>query len=294
MVWGILAALGSSLLRAGLNVLDREIFGRRHAGVVFVNLANNFLPLLILFPVVAFLSGPNQIVEVLSDVRNLWLAGLTQLVAYAFSLAFRDLTIPQVIVFSKLPDLFIPIGIYALSRVWSPVDFAFSALTTIVCLPVLFQSQKHPRARRGRWWVLAFLVIVIVLRGVFSGHLVQGQGAYNEVWLLVTMAILWWRFIWSLMVTIVVMIVQRAVVWTSPGASVLLGRAGITLAVQALYVFALATGPVTAVWPLINSTALFSTGLSSITFREHPSRREIAAICGIMLLMLTRMLYDNG
>lgn len=96
---------------------------------------------------------------------------------------------------------------------------------------------------------------------------------------------------WSLVVMIGVTIIRREVDWRFPGAPLLLGRASITLAVQALYVFALAIGPATAVWSIINSTALFSTGLSSIILREHPTRRELVVVCGIIVLMVARILY---
>lgn len=257
-------------------------------GVAFVNLVNNLLPLLIIFPIAASF-GLEQILEAVGDVRNVWLAGLIQLVAYAFSLAFRKLTIPQVIVFSKLPDLLIPLGIYALSGVWSFIDFAFSALTTVVCLPLLL-TRDHSRVDyKGQGWVLVFLMGAVLLRGVFSGALVQGQGSYRDVWLLVTAATLWWRFIWTLLVTLGSVLIQGKPSWTSPGTALLIGWAGITLAVQALYVLALATGPTTAVWPIINSTALFSTVFSAVLLHERPTRHELAAICGIVALTLARM-----
>lgn len=290
MLWGIWAALGSSSLRAILNVLDRKVFGHKRAGVVFINLVNNFLSLILILPPVV-LSNPRSIMLALSDVHNLWLAGLIQLVAYAFSLAFRYLTIPQVIVFSKLPDLFIPIGIYIVSRVWSPVDFAFSTLTTLVCLPLLFQGPKESRIYARSWWVLGFLMSAVVLRGVFSGALVQGKGNGPSDWLLVTMVTLWWRFIWSLAVMIGAFGIRKGVIWTSPGVLLLLGRAGITLAVQALYILALVEGPITAIWPIINSTALFATVFSSAFFREHPTGRELMAILGITGLTVARMFY---
>ena len=289
---GILAALGSSSLRAILNILDRKIFGHKHAGVISVNLVNNLLPFVIVLPIAAFLAGSDHIVEALSDLRNLWLAGLIQIVAYAFSLAFRDLTVPQVIVFSKLPDLLIPIGIFAFSRIWSSADFIFSLLTTLICLPLLFHSRERIRFSTKQWWVLCFLMSTIVIRGIFSGYLVHGQGENYSVWLVITVATLWWRFIWTLFVMIGVMVIRRQMVWILPRIPLLLGRAGITLAVQALYVFALAIGPVTAVWPIINSTALFSTVLSSIILREHPARREVVAITGIIILTLARMFYE--
>lgn len=290
MVWGICAALGSSFSRAILNILDRNIFGHKHAGVVFVNFANNFLPLVLILPPAVLSSDSQSIISALSDIHNLLLAGLIQLTAYAFSLTFRELTIPQVIVFSKLPDLFIPIGIYMVSRIWSPVDFAFSTLTTLVCLPLLFQRPRESRIYKRSWWVLAFLMSAVVLRGVFSGALVQGKEGPGD-WLLVTMATLWWRFIWSLIVMIGAFITRNGLIWTSPGVLLLLGRAGITLAVQALYIVALAKGPITAVWPIINSTALFATVFSSAFFQEHPTGRELIAILGVTGLTVARMFY---
>ncbi|MEN3010812.1 MAG: hypothetical protein ABDI20_07615 [Candidatus Bipolaricaulaceae bacterium] len=147
MIIGILAALGSSSLRAILNVLDRLAFGHRRAEVILLNLINNFLPLFLIFPV-AVLLKPEQTIAALGDLRNIGLAGLVQLVAYAFSAAFRELTIPQVIVYSKLPDLFIPLGIYALDRFFSVVDFLFSALTTLVCVPIIFEAHQHQKRER--------------------------------------------------------------------------------------------------------------------------------------------------
>ena len=291
MVWAILAALGSSILRASLNVIDRTAFGHRGAAVIAVNLVNNLLPLVIILPVSALVSGPGRTMEALGDIRNLWVAGLVQLVAYAFSFAFKGLTISQVIVFSKLPDVFILIGIYALTLAWSWADFAFAALTTLVCLPLLVGRGHTSQTRNGRWWAPGMLMGAVLVRGVFSGSLIQTQGEYHDVWLPITAATLWWRFVWSLVVLMGSAAVSRRVVWASPGVPLLIGRAVVTLGVQALYVLALAIGPATAVWPIIDSTALFSTAFSAILLHEHPSRREVAAVLGIVILTLARMLY---
>ncbi len=290
-VLGILAALGSSFLRAALNVLDREIFGRRHGEVALVNLLNNLFPFLILLPIVVFLVGLDQTIKALINPSNLWLAGLIQLVAYAFSLAFRNLTIPQVIVFSKLPDLFIPLGIYALTGIWSIVDFTFSFLTTIICVPLLFFYKEPFVVSKARAKVLGFLMAAVILRGVFSGYLVQEQRVDDLVWLVVTVATIWWRFIWSLIVMAGILLIKRKFVWTTPKAELLMVRAGVTLGVQGLYVLALTKGPPVAIWPLINSTALFSVGLSSLVFREHPGGYELLAILIITFLTVGRIFY---
>lgn len=291
MIVGILAALGSSSLRASLNVLDRLAFGHKRAEVILLNLVNNFLPLLVVFPV-AMLLKPKASIAALGDLRNVYLAGLVQLVAYAFSLAFRKLTIPQVIVYSKLPDLFIPLGIYALEGSFSIVDFSFAALTTLVCLPILFEARQHQSTGdHNQWKTLLFLIGAVFLRGALSGKFVQEQGSYQDVWLPITAVTLWWRFVWTLGITIGLMAVRGTPRWVSPGKLVVVGRSVITLAVQGLYVLALAAGPTMAVWPIINSTALFATVFSAFLLHERPTRYEAIAVCGIVALTLGRMLW---
>lgn len=293
MIVGILAALGSSSMRACLNILDRLAFGHRRAEVISLNLINNFLPLFLIFPV-AVLLKPELSAAALCDLRNVWLAGLVQLVAYAFSLAFRKLTIPQVIVYSKLPDLLIPLGIYIFDGFFSVVDFFFSALTTLVCLPILFETRHHRRkSDEGQWKPLLFLMGAVFLRGALSGKFVQEQGSYPGVWLPITAAILWWRFVWTLVVTLSSMAMYGKPRWISPGRSIVVCRGAVTLAVQSLYVLALAAGPTMAVWPIINSTALFATVFSAVLLHERPTRYEVIAVCGIVALTLTRMFWPS-
>lgn len=272
-------ALLSAVFRGAISVIDRYQFGHSKKHIGSTNVINNTLTFSLALVLASAMNQMSQMTEFLFDMRVIVFGLLLQLSANAFSFAFRHMKVPAVIVFSKLPDFFIPILIWMIFGQWSPSEFVFSVATFIICIPLIFNYRSQHKVH----YLAAFGVcFFLVLQGGLSPWYMTDIIRDHILWVPFTAALVGWRLVFSLFMT-------KTNQWSGKELKqqnlvLLVARAVLTLGAQAFLVLSLSFGKPVLAWPILNSTGLISIAFSSVILREHASWREFAVILALLSL----------
>lgn len=280
-------AAGSAGCRALLNVIDRSLFAHRRLPVLSGSMLNNLLATVVGVPFVGCFFGFLDIASSLVDLRVLIFAMLAQCIATLFAFAFVGTTVPRIIIVSKIPDIFIPLGLWVI--VGKLDNYLFSLATIAACAPLLISlggggSIEERRKRFKRCSILFSLVVCIVVQGSLSPVLVGMAADSFQESAIYTAALLVWRTTWSFMAVMWQRVRRRGETAVRIGHVVdihwgLLGiRAVVTLLAQFTFVYVLSVGDPSIAWPVLNSTPLIATVASSLMLKEHPTKTELASV----------------
>jgi drug/metabolite transporter (DMT)-like permease len=278
-------AVTSALSRAGLNVIDRYQIGLKSSSIRSVNLWNNIVPAAAMIMLAWALGWHQEWIAHFVDWKTFLFAGVAQLVAYAFSYAFRYLSVNQVTVAAKLSDLLIPVGVFLATRYWDWKNFGFSVISTLLCLPILrTRDPMHGQAIRRVGLVLC---MVLVLQASVSPLLAQVHGDLHHA-LLFAIAVMAWRAVWS-----VLPVLPRLRTLQTPPFGLLFSRAFLvrcllTVVTQATFILAVGNAVSAVAWPILNTAGLFAMFMASVILREPQARTEKLIVLAITLLAIVR------
>ncbi len=285
----VILAIGCALSRAGLNIVDRHMFGHLRISVPLGSVANNLLPGLIAaigctvgLPWATFLAS-------FTNLGVIAFAFLAQLVALLFSYAFSKTTVPRTIVFSTLPNLFIPFGIWIITSKISPIDCLFSVATVIACAPVLLAPSAN-RNGFSRWPIA--LAIGITVQGSVSSTLLSTDGFRLSQWAAMIGCTVIWRLLFATMLQLGSL--ERSAhalcrLLREQRRNMLL-RSTLAVLMQITFVLSIVGGHPLVSWPILNATPLFSAVAAASILSERPTRPESFACVLILLLALARPL----
>ncbi|MEN9949608.1 MAG: hypothetical protein RLY85_360 [Bacteroidota bacterium] len=281
-------ALLSALLRSLLNLIDRKTFGLQQRHVFATLVVNNLLPLGWLLILLPAMGEFGIFINYLGDVRFIILGFITQLTALVFSLAFKQLKVAEVVVTAKAADVIIPLAFFFSGEDLNWLGFSGSVLTTLVCLP-LFSMQLFHHSRVV-WVVVAMLFLVVVQATATTAWLPMNE-VYWQTLLPVTTVIIFWRLVTAMILPLFVLQARpsRALAtrWRDFRPDNLqVSRSVITLLVQLTFVWAVFEGRSNLlIWPILNSTILFSIVLSGLILKEAVDRKYWMAALAILFIV---------
>ena len=288
----ILIALVSAISRAGLNVSDRRLFGHIGVPVLLGSALNNVLPAIVGVTGCLLVFGKSPLGSCLFDVRVVIFAILVQIISLLFGAAFRDCSVPAVIIFSKAPDLFIPLGIYLTARTFNGMDYAFAVTTVVLCAPVVIEAISV-KSNSPRHWLL-LIALMVTLQGSVSPILLKGTQFNVVMASSFTAASLVWRLVTSFV------LLAKPAKYSSTLPSVIveklplhLWRGLLATLTQFTFVLALSRGNLAIAWPILNSTPLVAAVGSAVLLSEKPTRPELRACIGILFVALLKGLLSG-
>ena len=282
------AAIGSAISRAGLNIVDRRMFGHVRVSVPLGSIANNLLPALIATVGCSVGLDHRTFWASLTNIGVIVFAFFAQLVAVLFSYALRESPVPRAIVFSKVPDLFIPFGIWIFTSKFSGIDYLFSAATVAACVPVLFEVlDKETGSNR---WLIA-VAVGITVQGSLSSALLRTDGFRISEWIAMIGSTVIWRLPFSTILLVwaperpvqALVTLIRVQPWNT------LLRSALTVFMQITLILAIAGGHPVVAWPILNATPLFSAVAAAYFLRERPTWPESLACALILIVALGRL-----
>ena len=279
-------AICSAICRAGLNIVDRRMFGHVRVSVPLGSIANNLLPALIATVGCAAGLDHGTFLASFTNIGVIVFAFIAQLVAVLFSYALRESPVPRAIVFAKVPDLFIPLGIWILTSKFSGIDYLFSVATVAACVPVLFEVKEKGSNR----WLIA-IAIGITFQGSVSSVLLRTDGFRISEWLAMIGSTVIWRLLFSTILLLwapekpvqALATLIRTQRWNT------LLRSALTATMQITFILAIAGGHPVVAWPILNATPLFSAVAAAYFLRERPTWPESLACALILLVALGRL-----
>lgn len=281
----ILIAMFSAMSRSFLNLIDRHQFGQKKQSIVEVNLINNSIPTAMLFVLsLMVVDSVPRVFEAILNTRAIALALVIQMVAYAFSFAFRHLRVNQVSVISKVPDIFIPIALFSVTQEWHWNKYFFSIVTVLVCLPIVFQAREGSGSSIKKIAVLISLVVTV--QAVLSTILThQALGNIVDI-LLFSFSVIFWRSVIAIVPSI-----KSLKHITIQNKEMVMTRAVLTILTQVSFIYVVGNVDSVVAWPILNSTGLISLVLTSVFMKhERPNRTELFSVCAISLICLLQFL----
>jgi len=280
----IIFAFLSTLSRSGLNILDRINIGIRKSSIHEVMLQNNVLPAFIgIIGATAF----GLFIPVVGSFLNwnsLVFSMIVQLVAYAISVSFKKHNVEDVVVASKLSDLFISIiyflPIYSSIKNYS-VDIVFSAITSIICIIYLIKIDSYQS--------LILVIFSLIFQAVLTPFILPKAGP-NLVMesIIFSIATMLWRSIFSFIFYIKN---DKFLIRNMFPSFLIIYRAALAISTQIFLVLAISidSGPIT--WSILNMTGVFSILLSVALFKIKFSIIKYIYLVAIVLITIFRSLY---
>jgi uncharacterized membrane protein len=282
----IVLAFISSVHRALLNILDRQILGLHKKNLRFTVMVNNLLPLLALSVVLLIAGKLTHIFVYISSFKVFIFSLIYQCVSYSFSYAFSKCKVQQVVLFAKLPDIFIPALLLLIFGIYDIQNILFSVAIFAFCSP-FFISQ---RSSKTQYIAALFLTITLIVQGVFAQFSLSSQISGISEILLYTTAVLFWRFLFTLILNIKNTMKVKDIDFQYSFLVII--RSIVNLITQVTFIFALSQENGYRAWPIINSTIIFSIVLSKLFLKEKTTRVEGIALTGIIGLSLIKMFYN--
>ena len=128
---------------------------------------------------------------------------------------------------------------------------------------------------------------MLVIQGVCAQFLLSDQYSTQIEILLYTTALLFWRFIFTLVLNFKNKIDYKDMdikYWL-----LIVTRSLINLVTQVTFVIAITQKDGWIAWPIINSTIIFSLGFSKVLLKESTSKSEGFALSGIIMLTIVKL-----
>jgi uncharacterized membrane protein len=283
-------AMGSAAGRAALNVIDRKAFNHLRIPVLAGSAVNNIAPALIALILVRFFNGP-LFLDALLDWRVCIFAGIAQGIAVLYGCAFRAAPVPRVVLFSKLPDVAIPLGLFLSTGAFEWSNYVYSVGTVIVCAPVILETAKK---KATSYWPLWLIALGILIQASAAPLLVVTWERSTENLIAFTAAVLQWRLALSILMcagTGISSSIRDAIVQLQihgASTSVMLLRGVITIVTQASFILAISIGDPGVAWPVLNATALFAVVLSARVLGEKATRSETVSAVLVLVVAACR------
>jgi drug/metabolite transporter (DMT)-like permease len=264
------------------------MFGHVRVSVPLGSIANNLLPALTAAVGCAVGLDHGTFLASFTNIGVILFALLAQLVAVLFSYALRESPVPRAIVFSKIPDLFIPFGIWILTSKFSASDYLFSVATVAACVPVLFEVRDKEKKSNG--WLIA-VAVGITVQGSLSSALLRTDGFQISEWIAMIGSTVIWRLLFSMILLVwaperpveALATLIRTQRWNT------LLRSALAVFMQITFILAIAGGHPVIAWPILNATPLFSAVAAAYFLRERPTWPESVACALILVVALARL-----
>ncbi len=276
----------SVLSRSSLNIIDRYLYGRQPLHFRFLYFTSISLPFLYALIPLLLMGNLMEAARAFFSTNCFLLALATNLVGLSFSNAFRYKDVRHVVLYSKIPELLLPIVLTLpfFSGMWQGAlhswkNFIPLGVTWISFIPYFLNGKyKGIFFDRAAFYLCSSLLFQMVVASTIALSL----SSLAEI-LSYTAALLLWRCILSLLMPFKRSDQQPTSYKTLPRS--VLGWIGIRgiigLSTQLTFNWAISEGNPLIVWPLLNTTVIISSVASQFFLKEKIHRSDWVALLGI-------------
>jgi len=276
----ILAAILCVLTRALLNVSDRKIFRREKNDFLLSMFCNAFFPLIVAYGVYLTCSDEKGAIAQFFFHPGIILSGVgAQLAAYAFSKSFKEMSVRNVVISSKLADIFIPLVIFFISGNFEFPKYFYSFASTLIFIPILqtMISNREEFFPRLTLLVLGSLLFQCVVNSYFSMY------RFADTWskfLGMMFCVLFWRSIFVSIPLLGRMLKELKSTQKKRFAPIipLFFRAALAFISQSAFFFSITRFASEAAWPILNTAPLASIFMAHLLLNEKVGGAEIKVL----------------
>lgn len=284
------ASFISSFSRAGLNLVDRYQLSSIRLCPIKTSYWNNLLPLLISAPCILLAYSLLDILHYLKSVHIFFLATLLQVISYGFAIVFKRYKLLEVALLTKVPDFLAPL----LLCVFGFASGTFYFLCCICLSLVFFFIIAKKNTTLSSLLSIIFLSISLLAQIIFSYLIFKDIFvgiAFKEL-LLISFALLIWRFIFSL----AILLIRKYFYLDShenhkTSFQCTFVRCFLNLSTQFSSIYVMSSKSYIFVLPILNSTGLIGTALAHYFIGERISSREYLSLLLLFLLTNISILY---
>ncbi len=284
------ASFISSFSRAGLNLVDRYQLSSIGLCPIKTSYWNNLLPLLISAPCILLAYPFLDILQYMQSVHIFFLATLLQVISYGFAIVFKRYKLLEVALLTKVPDFLAPLLLCIFG-------FASGTLYFLCCTClslVFFCISAKKTATLSSLPSVLFLSISLLAQIIFS-YLIFNDffvGIYFKELLLISFALLIWRFIFSL----TILLMHKYFYFDNheqqkTSFKCTFVRCFLNLSTQFSFIYVMSSKSYIFVLPILNSTGLIGAALAHYLIGEQISSREYLSLLLLFLLTNISILY---
>ena len=284
------ASFISSFSRAGLNLVDRYQLSSIRLCPIKTSYWNNSLPLLISTPCILLAYSLLDIWQYMLSVHIFFLAILLQVISYGFAIVFQRYKLLEVALLTKVPDFLAPLLLCIFGFASGTLYFLCCTCLSLVFFCI---SVKKTTILSSLSSIL-FLSITLLTQIIFS-YLIF-KDIFIEIdfkkLLLISFALLTWRFIFSLAVLLIYKYFysdnydkQRT------NFQCTFVRCFLNLSTQFSFIYVMSSKSYIFVLPILNSTGLISAALAHYLIGERISSRDYLSLLLLFLLTNISILY---
>jgi len=284
------ASFISSFSRAGLNLVDRYQLSSIRLCPIKTSYWNNSLPLLISAPCILLAYSLLDIWQYMLSAHIFFLATLLQVISYGFAIVFQRYKLLEVALLTKVPDFLAPLLLCIFGFASGTLYFLCCTCLSLVFFCI---SVKKTTILSSLPSIL-FLSITLLTQIIFS-YLIF-KDIFIEIdfkkLLLISFALLTWRFIFSLAVLLIHKYFysdnydkQRT------NFQCTFVRCFLNLSTQFSFIYVMSSKSYIFVLPILNSTGLISAALAHYLIGERISSRDYLSLLLLFLLTNISILY---
>lgn len=284
----IACAMSTISLRALLNVADRSIFSRANSDFIKSMTMNAVFPLFIGLLFTYWQGGLEEgLLHWILLPGTFFSALAAQITAYSFSWSFKRMPVRNVVVTSKLGDIFLPFTIWAISgTVFNMEKYLFSLATVLAFTPILWNIVRTKTEFYTR--LMALLIFIVLIQPAVNEHLQLRD--VTDSWprfLSFLCGLYFWRTLFVL-----VPLFGRWVAADKENAPkqttqyhLLFVRSAIAYVSSALFFVAVIHGSPILTWPIISAGPLLSVFAANIFLNEKMGKPEGISLGLFMVVM---------
>lgn len=273
-------AFATMSIRGLLNVADRSIFTKDRSDFIKSMTLNSLLPF---FIALACAYSQNALEGNLINFilhPGVFLSALAaQVTAYGFSFSFKKMPVRNVVVSSKLADIFLPFCIWIISHKFGVKEYFFSVATMLAFTPMMYDVFKSKSEFSKR---VALLLIFTVLFQSSMNEYLQLRTLTSDwpKFLCFMTALLFWRSIFVL-----IPLLGRWVITPADRKSdqkvylhLLVIRAVMAYVSSAIFFYAVIHTSSLIIWPTLSAGPLVSTFLAYVILKEKMGKPEMISL----------------
>lgn len=284
-------------MRGLLNVADRSIFTKDRNDFITSMTLNALFPFFIalVFGYSQNALGDNLVNFILHP--GVFLSAMAaQVTAYGFSFSFKKMPVRNVVVSSKLADIFLPFCLWIISHKFDPKAYIFSIATIGAFTPIMYDVFKSKSEFSKR--VMLLLIFTVLFQSSMNEYLqLRPLTSDWPKFLCFMTALLFWRSIFVLMPLFGRWVITPAD--RKPDQKVYLHllfvRAAMAYISSALFFYGVIHGSPLVTWTTLSAGPLVSTFFAYLILKEKIGKPELISLIlftGIVsIYILTELLF---
>ena len=287
--WIMGFALLSALARGVITVIDRYQMGYRKNSVITVNFLNNLLSMALvtlIFVGLLWHGGLGLTMTPWLLVRMVIYAGLVQAVAQGYSTIFKEVTIMESVLLSKVTDFVIPLALFATTFYFHWQSYLISVVSTLLVIGLVISYRQSESGKLAllvkNFWRIGPLLI---LQAAVSPLLVADLHTPYAL-VMFTILTIYFRFLFTAygFVRQIKASGDFDLQLTPKVGWLYATRAVLTLLAQVAFTLATSSENSGVAWIFLNMTSLFSVVLAGFILKERVQAREIWVLLSVVAL----------